>query len=137
MAEPTKEILKKEAERPAIERTRAQRAYTPPVDIIEKIEKKGEILVLADVPGVDETSVDITLENDVLSIYAKVEAETPDKVDLVLAEYGIGDYQRMFTISNEIDRGKIRASVKDGVLRVVLPKAPPAKTKKIAVKAGT
>lgn len=133
MAEPTKEILKKEAERPAIERTRAQRAYTPPVDIIEK---KSEILVLADVPGVDETSVDITLENDVLSIYAKVEAGAPDKVELVLAEYGIGDYQRMFTISNEIDRGKIRASVKDGVLRVVLPKAPPAKTKKIAVKAG-
>jgi HSP20 family molecular chaperone IbpA len=133
MAEPTKEILKKEAERPAIERTRARRVYTPPVDIIEK---KGEILVLADVPGVDETSVDITLENDVLSIYAKVEAGAPDKVELVLAEYGIGDYQRMFTISNEIDRGKIRASVKDGVLRVVLPKAPPAKTKKIAVKAG-
>ena len=84
-------------------------------------------------PGVDEKSVDITLEKELLTIYGRVEPEVPEKHSLAIAEYGVGDYRRTFTISSEIDRDHIEASVKDGVLKLVLPKAESAKTRKIPV----
>jgi HSP20 family protein len=131
MAEGTKGIQEKEPAQ--VERTRSTTVYTPDVDILEK---DDSIMVLADMPGVDQSSVDITLEKDVLSIYARVEPEVPEKHQLLHAEYGVGDYQRSFTISNEIDREKIEATVKNGVLRLVLPKAKASQTRKIAVQAG-
>ncbi len=131
MADVAKDIEKKEEGQ--VERTRSTKVYTPDVDIMEA---SDTILVVADMPGVDESSVDITLEKNVLSIYGKVEPEIPGKHQLVYAEYGVGDYQRSFTISDEIDRDGIQATVKNGVLRLTLPKAKAAQTKKIAVKAG-
>ena len=116
-----------------VERTRARNIYTPDVDIVEKTDS---IVVIADMPGLDESAVDITLEKNVLSIYGTVDPEVPEKHELIHAAYGIGDYQRSFTISDEIDREEIEASVKDGVLRVILPKAKVAQTRKITVKAG-
>jgi HSP20 family molecular chaperone IbpA len=65
-----------------------------------------------------------------------VEPEVPEKHHLLQAEYGVGDYQSSFTISHEIDREKIEATVKNGVLRLVLPKAKAVQTKKISVQAG-
>ncbi len=129
-----RDILKKEA--PAAEgseRTRARRLYSPLVDIMER---KDDIVVIADMPGVDEQTVDITLEKNVLTIYGKVEAEIPEKHRLVASEYGIGDYQRSFTLSDEVDKEKIQASLKNGVLTLILPKAEIAKTRKIPVAAG-
>lgn len=131
MSDGTKEIQEKE--RAQVERTRSTNVYTPDVDILEK---DDSIIVLADIPGVSESGVDITLEKDVLSIYAKVEPEAPEKHQLLRAEYGVGDYQRSFTLSNEIDREKIEATVKDGVLKLILPKSKAALTRKIAVQAG-
>ena len=51
------------------------------------------------------------------------------------SEYGVGDYQRAFTLTDEVDRDKIQATVKNGVVRILLPKAEVLKTRKIAVKA--
>jgi HSP20 family molecular chaperone IbpA len=131
MAEPS-ERQKKEAEIPDKgERTRERKVYTPAVDIMER---KDDIVVIADMPGADEQSVDITLEKNVLTIYGKVETDMPEKHTLHLSEYGIGDYQRVFTLTDEVDRDNIQASVKNGVLRIVLPKAATVKTRKIAVK---
>lgn len=133
MADKAQEIQKKEAETPeGTERTRSRRIYAPSVDIIEG---KDKITVTADMPGVDEQSVDITLEKNVLEIYGKVDPDIPQNHRLVLSEYGIGDYQRTFTLSDEVDREKIEASVKNGVLRLVLPKSEKARTRKIPVKA--
>jgi HSP20 family protein len=131
MAEGTKAVQEKETAQ--VEHTRSTNLYTPDVDILEKDES---IIVLADMPGVDESSVDITLEKDVLSIYARVEPEVPEKHQLLHAEYGVGDYQRSFTISNEIDRERIEATVKNGVLRLILPKAKAVQTRKITVQTG-
>lgn len=131
MAEKTKDIQKKEMENvDQTERTRSGRIYTPNVDIIER---KNDILLLADMPAADESSIDITLEKNVLTIYAKVNAQPPENMRLIQAGYGIGDYQRSFTLSDEIDREKIKATMKNGVLNLLLPKAAPAKTKKITV----
>ena len=115
------------------ERTRERRLYNPSVDIIEG---KDGTTVIADIPGVDEASVDITLEKNILEIYGKVDPEIPRDMRLAISEYGIGDYHRRFTLSDEIDRDRIQATVKNGVLRLVLPKAEKAKTRKIEVKAG-
>ena len=133
MTEKVQEMQKKEAELDkGVERIRNTRVFTPAVDIIEK---NNDLVLLADMPGVDEKSLDITLEKNLLTIYGRVEPEVPANHRLVLSEYGVGDYQRTFTLSDEIDREHIRASVKDGVLKLVLPKAEKAKMKKIAVAA--
>ncbi len=114
-----------------VERSRTGRAYVPRVDIYET---DDEVQVIADMPGVDEKSVDITLEKNVLSIYGYVGSDKPDNYNLAYAEYEMGDYERKFTLSDEIDRDKITASAKDGVLHITLPKAEPAKARRIAVK---
>lgn len=112
------------------ERTRACRVFTPEVDILESPDR---ITLTVDMPGVDEKSLDITLEKNVLSIYGTVDPEIPEKFRAAAGEYCIGDYERKFTISREIDGDNIRASVKDGVLRLTLPKIDQAKARKISV----
>ena len=94
------------------------------------------ILVVANMPGVDESSVDITLEKNLLTIKGYVDAVVPEGYTLAYAEYEVGDYERSFTLSDEIDREHIEAEVKDGVLHLRLPKAEPVMARKIAVKAG-
>jgi HSP20 family protein len=133
MADSKRGIEKKEASNPELaERTRQRRVYTPDVDIIEK---KDEIVLVADMPGVDEQSIDLTLEKNVLTIYGRVDFEMPESHKLIRSEYGVGDFQRAFTLSDEVDKEKIQASVRNGVLKVTLPKAAAAKTRKIEVKA--
>lgn len=129
-----KELTKQESTFPAeIEQTRNRRTFVPKVDIYER---GDDTILLANMPGVDEKSIDINLDKNVLTITGRVEAEEPDHHRLAYAEYDTGDYQRSFTLSNEINTNKIDAIVKNGVLRLVLPKAEEAKPKKIAVKAG-
>lgn len=115
------------------ERTRQRRVYMPAVDILEG---KDGTTVIADMPGVDDSSVEVTIEKNLLEIYGKVDPDIPQDMRLAVSEYGIGDYHRRFTLSDEIDRDRIQATVKNGVLRLVLPKAEKAKTRRIEVKAG-
>ena len=121
------EVVESEAER-----TRAKPAFIPRVDIYET---NDAVALIADMPGVDENSVDITLEKNVLTINGYVEPEHPEGYSLAYAEYRVGDYQRSFNISNEIDQENIEATMKDGVLHLHLPKAEPT-TKKIAVQSA-
>lgn len=114
----------------ATERTRECRCFIPRADIYEM---EDQIVIVADVPGVDEQSIDIMLEKNVLKINAFVDPGSPDGYSLTHAEYLEGDYSRSFQLSNEIDREKISATVKDGVLRLYLPKSAEAKVRKINV----
>jgi HSP20 family molecular chaperone IbpA len=116
-----------------VERTRSQRVYIPRTGIYEV---EDAILLVANLPGVDENSVDITLEKNLLTIKGYVGAYAPEGYSLAYAEYEVGDYERSFTLSDEIDRENIEAEVRDGVLHLRLPKAEPVMAKKIAVKAG-
>jgi len=115
------------------ERTRNTKIFIPKVDIYETPET---MVLLADVPGIDENSVEVILDKNVLKIHGTVEQTEKQGPRLYYREYDVGDYQRTFTLSEDVDREKIEASVKDGVLRVVLHKAAPVKAKKIAIKAG-
>jgi len=126
------EVKKEEAITPDEgERTRECPVFVPRADIFET---EDEVTVVADMPGVDENAVDITLEKSTLTIRGFIDQEIPEGYAQSYAEYGIGDYERSFVLSNEIDREKIEASVKDGVLRLRLPKLDVAKARKIKVK---
>jgi HSP20 family protein len=129
-----KEMQKREASSPVeTERTQARKVFIPRVDICET---KDAIVLLADMPGVDEKSIDITLEKSVLTLLGRVEPDTYEGYRAAYVEYDAGDYERAFTLSDEIDRDRIDASVKNGVLRLTLPKAEPVKLKKINVKSA-
>jgi HSP20 family protein len=114
------------------EQTRPHKLYTPITDIYES---KEQLVLLADMPGVKQDGVDITLEQNILTIYGHVDQPELPGYNLTYAEYGIGSYKRIFALSNEIDREGIRASVKNGVLKLVLPKSKRAMPRKIAVQA--
>ena len=115
------------------ERTRECPCFVPRADIVET---EDDIYVVVDVPGADEKSIDITLEKNVLTINAYVETQNMDGFAPTLVEYEVGDYQRSFRLSNIIERDKIQANIKDGVLHLQLPKAGEAKTRKISVSAA-
>jgi HSP20 family protein len=110
---------------------RSRKVFMPRTDIIDT---GDEILVIADVPGVDEKEVEVTLEKNLLRLYAIPPIENVEKYTLSYAEYGVGDFERKFVVSNEIDRDQIEAQVKNGVLTVHLPKAGPSKSRKIEVR---
>lgn len=126
---PQQEIVNNEQ----TERTRECACYIPRTDIYETDQ---EIVLLADMPGVSINNLDITLEKNVLTIMGTNDLQMPADFSMEYQEYEPGDYQRTFTLSEEIDREKIVATMKNGVLKLTLPKAGPAKTRKIEVKAG-
>ena len=124
---------KQEIEETGAERTRDRAAFVPRADIYET---DAALVVVLDVPGVDEESVNITLEENVLTINGYVDFEQPEGYGLAHAEYRIGDYVRAFTVSDQIDQEGVEASIKDGVLKLHLPKAPAAKKRQITVSVG-
>ncbi len=135
MADKEKQIkIKKDEARPAtfVERTRDRKTFVPAVDIYET---NDDIVILADLPGATEKSVNITLEKDLLTLEASLEPEAHEGYNMVYSEFETGDYYRAFNLSEEINRDKIEAKMKNGVLRLSLPKAEPAKARKIEVKA--
>jgi len=115
------------------EQTRPGPVFTPAVDIFET---EKEITLLADMPGVKSGDLDIDLHDNVLSLDGNVKApEGADEVD-VFREYRTGKYYRQFTLSQVIDQSKIDAELKDGVLRLRLPKVEAATPRKITVKSS-
>ncbi|MGC9522595.1 MAG: Hsp20/alpha crystallin family protein [Anaerolineae bacterium] len=127
------QVEKEEIAESEAERTRARPAFVPRADIRET---EDAIELVLDVPGVDADSVDITLEGDTLSIEGYTDPSVPEGYQLAYAEYRVGDYRRRFAIGSEIDQDGIEAKVKDGVLRLRLPKVEEAKTKRVTVKAA-
>jgi HSP20 family molecular chaperone IbpA len=116
-----------------VERTSPVKVFIPRVDIVEA---EDAIFVVADLPGVDETGVDITLEKNVLTLKATAAPQRPEGYSLAYAEYEVGNFERVFTVSDAIDRNAIEANVKNGVLRVKLPKSKQMLSQKIAVQAA-
>lgn len=110
---------------------RDTQAMTPRVDVLE--DETG-ITVVADMPGVSKDSLEIKVENDALSIEGAVSAATPQAMEATYAEVRIPRYRRSFTLSRELDTGRIEAQLKDGVLRLRIPKHEQARPQRISVK---
>ncbi len=115
------------------ERTRTRRAYSPRTDIYET---DDGLVLLIDLPGVASNAVEVMLEQNVLTIRGRTEERTPEGFSPVYQEYEPGDFERAFTLSDAIDGERIEAQAQNGVLRLFLPKAGPARTQRIQVQAG-
>ena len=130
-----KEMVRQEKKevKKAGEEMRPGPVFMPAVDILEN---QNEIVILADMPGVDGKDVDIDLREDVLSIRGAVSPVEDEKEVSVYREYNWGDYFRQFTLTEVIDQEKISAKMDEGVLRLTLPKKERVKPKKIQISAN-
>jgi len=102
-------------------------------------ETDGEIHVSAEMPGVSEGDIDVTLEDDVLRIAAEKKAETEKNEEKWhIVERSYGRYERAVQVPSGIDPDAVKAEFKDGVLNITLPKPPTsaAKARKISVSAS-
>lgn len=117
------------AEPVAAKKEEPARVYMPAVDIVENSD--GTTLVI-DMPGVNDAEVELTLEKNVLTIEAHPAAQSVNGKELVYSEYGVGDFKRSFSLTDDIDRDNIAANLKDGVLTVTMKKVAPL-CKKITV----
>ena len=115
------------------EQTRPGLIFNPAVDIFET---DKEITLLADLPGVKAGALNIDLRENVLTLDGDVPAPEREGETDVFREYRTGKYYRQFTLSEMIDQAKIDAELKDGVLRLRLPKVEAAQPRQIVVKAS-
>jgi len=134
MAEETKSMTVQEQEMVETngnERMRSRATFIPRSDIYETEEN---VYVIVDMPGASEDSIDITLEKNILTINGISSYSDPEGYSLAFTEFQAGDYERSFRLTDQIDREGIEALFQDGVLKLTLPNAEVAKTKKISVK---
>ena len=109
---------------------RDQAYVTPRVDVLED---DAGITVFADMPGVAKDALDVKVEGESLTIEGAVSTATPQAMEASYAEVRVPRYRRSFTLSRELDTGRIEASLKDGVLKLRIPKQEQAQPRRISV----
>jgi HSP20 family protein len=112
------------------ETTVPERYFVPTTDIFET---EDALTVVMEVPGVDKEAVDISVENQVLKVEAKIDPSKYEGMEPLYTEYNVGHFARSFTLSNKIDQQQISAKLEDGVLTLTLKKAQEAMPRKISV----
>jgi len=120
----TQEVVKKEQAKEVI--------FSPYTDILEK---EDGFYIFMDLPGVEKDSLELDLKENELEIKAKTSWSKPEKTKDVHLEFVPGYFKREFTLSDIVDKDKIKANLKNGVLSLFLPKAEKAKPKKIQITA--
>ena len=106
---------------------------SPAVDIIEN---KDGVTLLVDLPGVNKDSLDIDVDKNVLTIKGTINLHTHEKLSATYMDVHAGTFTRQFTLGSELDASAIDASLKDGLLKLVVPRSEQHKPKKIEIKAG-
>ena len=133
MTTPSKELqLQKKETASGIELAQDRPVFVPPTDIYER---EDAVLVLCDMPGVDDQHVDITLEDDVLTLTGNQQVQEPEGHELLYRGHWPGVFRRSFTLTTRVARDKISAKLRNGVLQVILPKDEEAQPRKIKVEA--
>jgi HSP20 family protein len=112
------------------EKTVPARYYVPHTDIYETPEA---LEVVMEVPGVDRKDIDIKVEDDALSVEARIEAAKYDGLEPLYTEYNVGHFARTFALGHQIDQRRIGASLQDGVLTLTLHKVQKAQPRKIEI----
>ena len=123
------ELVKSDTE--IVEKSRPIPTVGPLVDIYEN---EDEILLHADMPGVVKDNIKVNVDNGTLTISALREFKT--KGSAAWEEFGDLEYKRSFSVPQTIDISKVDAELKDGVLRLHLPKSESAKPRQIEIKTG-
>jgi HSP20 family protein len=107
--------------------------WVPPVDIFEN--EKGEIVIKAELPGVEKEAIDLRVENNTLTIRGERRRESEVKEDHYhRVERIYGNFSRSFSLPATVDAGKVAAEFRDGVLSITLPVKEEAKPRQIQVK---
>jgi HSP20 family protein len=132
MAESNVMTAKGRTEQTTPEGTRGGVYFTPRVDIFET--DKG-LTLTADLPGVRPEDLDLRYDKGELLLHGRVAPRTVNGT-LLLSEYEVGDFYRVFTIHESIDSAQISAEFKNGVLTVDLPKVKAAQPKQISIRAS-
>jgi Molecular chaperone (small heat shock protein) len=112
---------------------REQPFVVPPVDVFEN---ESGITLLADLPGVARDRLGVRVDGENLLIEAVASVPQPQDMQLVYGEAQYPSYRRQFTLSRELDASRIEASLKDGVLKLAIPKLEEAKPRRIEVRVG-
>jgi HSP20 family molecular chaperone IbpA len=115
------------------ESTRPGAVFRPDIDILE--DRDGYV-VYADLPGVDDKSIDVRLDRGTLTLDARLATLPEAGWNPIHAEYRIGSYHREFRISEDIDTSGVSAKMHNGVLELVLPKSANRRPRAIQVQAG-
>ncbi|ACC74341.1 Hsp20/alpha crystallin family protein [Paraburkholderia phymatum] len=113
--------------------TRRRVTLTPAVDIFEDAHA---VTLLADLPGVPREKLDVKVHDGSLTIEAESVIPVPASLALTHAEIRAPYFSRRFTVSDDFDASKIEASLKDGVLRLTIPRRDEAKPRRIEVIQG-
>ena len=120
---------KREIERKQ-ESTIPARVFQPIADIFEM---DHALTVIMEMPGVEKSNVDVSVENDVLTVEGRVNFANYEGLQPLYTEYNVGHYLRSFQLSSKIEQEGISAQLSDGVMTLVLPKAEKAKPRRISV----
>jgi HSP20 family protein len=113
------------------ETTIPTRTYVPTADIFET----GDALhVILEMPGVEKTNVDVTVEDGVLKVEGRLDFSNYKNLAPLYTEYNVGHYARSFRLSSQIDQNEIGAELSDGVLTLTLPKVEEARPRTIQIK---
>lgn len=107
--------------------------YRPPMDLFEFSDRYE---VHLDMPGASPESMEITINEGVLSIDARVARRYPENITPLLGEYGVGDYHRQIRVGEDIDRDHLSANYTNGVLVLTLAKRAERQPRRIQVNAG-
>ncbi|HTQ76895.1 MAG TPA: Hsp20/alpha crystallin family protein [Burkholderiales bacterium] len=107
-----------------------QPALVPPVDVIED---ESGITLYADLPGVPRDGLDVHIDGEVLVIEGEMGLEMPKDMEATHVEVGLPRYRRVFTLSKELDPGRLQAEMKQGVLKLRIQKAERARPRRIEV----
>lgn len=118
-------------ERPEIQVARNEAALMPPVDVIED---SSGLTLYADLPGVPKDKLNLQVEANSLTIEGELNLDMPEGMEASHAEVSLPRYRRSFTLSKDLDTGKVSAELKNGVLKLHIPKAEHAQPRKIEVK---
>jgi HSP20 family protein len=105
----------------------------PPVDVFED---DSGITLLADLPGVSRDRLGVRVDGESLILEATASTAQPENMELVYGEAQYPSYRRQFTLSRELDAARIEATLKDGVLKLAIPKMEEAKPRRIDVRVG-
>ncbi|MDP9123033.1 MAG: Hsp20/alpha crystallin family protein [Pseudomonadota bacterium] len=114
--------------------TGANEHPVPPA--IDVFEDAGGITLLADMPGVSRENLDVRLDGETLTVEGALDLDLPQDMRAVWAEVQVPKFRRVFTLSRELDAGRIEANLKDGVLSLRLPKMAHAQPRRIEVTAA-
>lgn len=103
---------------------------------VDSFENAHEIHLLVNLPGVPEEGLDIEVDDRTLTLEGEIRVETPAELASLHAEVRSTRYRRAFTLSSELDTAQIRASIKDGLLTLIIPKREEVRPRKIDIAAG-